>query len=914
MNKLTAIAFASLSLITVNAEPLTLQVMPQQQARSCCALTSISDARDQIRELKSSGNYPQEGIIVELAAGTYNIPSTVEFDNIDSGTDAAPIIYRAAKDAEVVITGGLIIEALENITDQQVLAQLPEAARAHVKAYTLNEDSDHEIPGFSSGGAGFLAEKEYSYELYQASLRQPLARWPNHGYAKIGEVIGEKLAYKDRKDILTCYSGVFEFNEPQRLARWANEPDMWLDGKWYHHWADQRMQLESIDTDAGTIALKNPESHAYGFKENRDFYVFNALSELDTPGEWVIDRTKRILYIWPAIALSETPLQLSRNKTLIHTNQLENVRFEQLTFQNTTGDAIILDNSQNVQIVGCTIEQTGGWGVIIEKGYNCKVIDSDLSQLGEGGCRLNGGKRDTLTPSGHIVENCKIHDFSQVVSTYRPAVQLHGVGAQARHNLIYNTPHTALAFDGNDHLIEYNILHDVALHASDTGGIYSCARDWSKRGTIIRYNLVHALGEALDGAGCRAIYLDDHTSGVTIAGNITTMSSIGIHIGGGKYNHVTNNLILNCDVSIDYASRGIDSFAAVDARRGVNSTAYAATYRSPWQTALWQERYPELADIFTMDPIEANFASDNEITNNVMAGGSDIRIQNADYVMQTSLVTNNALISGDPGLVDREHLNFNLSPSDKTQEAKNYKSIPFNKFGLYASSQRPTPATKFGPEVSELPEIRTLEAFSKARQSAFIDIKRSTDFTINGLRDDNEWTGRFDHRTKCKVSAGENSSAFNAYSQVAYDGEAFYIYANIEHDTESPLVMNGKWGMRDGYEIGLQDPRNPKAPTILIQCYPDGTFEVVKVGKISQQQVKSLTEAITYAANCADGVWTTEMRLPLHALDISTAELSALDYNINVRRMADNSWMMWARPMSNFWELQNAGLLKMPSF
>ncbi|WOO40064.1 right-handed parallel beta-helix repeat-containing protein [Rubellicoccus peritrichatus] len=901
-------------LATTHADPLNISISPNANPSSC-AIKSVEQARDKIRELKENKQYPEEGIVVEFEEGVYYFSSALTLEEEDSGLDGKPIIYRAAPNAKVIITGGQKLSNSQAISDSKTLALLPSQSEDHVQAYSLETNSQEPIPGFSSGGAGFRGTQEYPYELYQGDSRLTLARWPNQGHAKTGDVSGEKRPYRDRKDMLTSYSGVFEFPDTERLNTWSQEPDLWLDGKWYHHWADQRMPVDSIDTEASTIALQNPESHAYGYKENRDFYAFNAISELDQPGEWAIDRTNRMLYVWPDnSSASSNEISLAMNQNLLIANNTRHIHFENLTFQDTTGDAIILNQCEDVTIIGCTITKTGGWGVKINHGFRCEVISCDLNHLGEGGIQAIGGLRHNLTPGEHLIENCHISDFAQKVSTYRPAVELKGVGNGARHNLIHDTPHSALMFDGNNHLIEYNIIHDVALHASDTGAIYTCTRDWSKRGTVIRNNLVHALGKPLDGAGCRAIYLDDHTSGVIIDKNIVTMSSVGIHIGGGKDNIVNNNLTLNCDTSIDYASRGTDSFASAQAKQGEDSPIYQTSINSPWDTPIWLEAYPKIGGIFEMDPVEAHFASGNQITHNIMAGGSDIRIQNANYVLQTSVVEKNALVDGDPGLANPLTLDFNLQSSDKIVAAEPFEEINFDHMGLYEDQWRPTPVTKFGPEVTSLPEIRRMEDFEQGRPSAKIDLKPANFIRIDALRDQYEWTGRFDHRTACEISvAGERSKEI-AYSQLAYDQEAIYVYAHIEHDPDIPLVLEGEWGKRDGFEIAIQDPRVPSAATILIQCYPDETFQVSPIGAMTEGQAQRIEESITYAANQQNGLWTAELRIPLGAIDVSTAELARFNYNMNVRRMADASWMMWARPNGNFWEISRAGLLKMPSF
>lgn len=83
-------------------------------------------------------------------------------------------------------------------------------------------------------------------------------------------------------------------------------------------------------------------------------------------------------------------------------------------------------------------------------------------------------------------------------------------------------------------------MHHVNQETQDSGVIYSCARDCTKRGNIVRFNDVHDSG----GYGRRSakepwqspwdIYIDDWSSGTEVYGNIIANTSRGgIIIHGG---------------------------------------------------------------------------------------------------------------------------------------------------------------------------------------------------------------------------------------------------------------------------------------------------------------------------------------------------------------------------------------------
>ena len=83
---------------------------------------------------------------------------------------------------------------------------------------------------------------------------------------------------------------------------------------------------------------------------------------------------------------------------------------------------------------------------------------------------MSGGDRKTLTPGGHFVENCDIHDFSRLDRTYTPAVLIEGVGNRIAHCHLHDAPHSAIRLEGNDHVLEFNEVDHVVLEADDQGG------------------------------------------------------------------------------------------------------------------------------------------------------------------------------------------------------------------------------------------------------------------------------------------------------------------------------------------------------------------------------------------------------------------------------------------------------------
>ena len=91
----------------------------------------------------------------------------------------------------------------------------------------------------------------------------------------------------------------------------VHETDAWVHGYWSYDWADSFLQVTHIVQNKSTaepqISVAGPV--LYGLSKGAKFYGINLLSELDSPGEYYLDRsptskTYGRLFFWPPSDLS----------------------------------------------------------------------------------------------------------------------------------------------------------------------------------------------------------------------------------------------------------------------------------------------------------------------------------------------------------------------------------------------------------------------------------------------------------------------------------------------------------------------------------------------------------------------------------------------------------------------------------
>jgi len=387
------------------------------------------------------------------------------------------------------------------------------------------------------------------------------------------------------------------------------------------------------------------------------------------PGEWYLDRETGLLYFFPPSPVEDSEVMVSVIDKLINMENVDHVQFKGITFEASRGTAITMLGGSHNKIAECVLRNLGSWAVNISGGNNNGVIGCEIYDTGDGGISMSGGERRTLQPAGHYAENNHIHNYGRWNRMYQPALSIGGVGNIARHNLIHSAPHMAISFGGNDHLMEFNEIHDVCYESNDAGAIYS-GRDWSMRGTVIRHNYMHHIN-GFEGRGCVGVYLDDMLCGTVIYGNVFYKVTMAAFIGGGRDNIVENNIFVDCIPSIH-----IDARAMNWASYHVDTTMTETLQKMPYKEPLWANRYPQLLDILDDEPAAPK---GNIIARNISVGGKwdGIYSEARPYV-----TLRDNLVDQDPGFIGTPPENFQLR-DDSPAYKLGFQKIPMENIGLY---------------------------------------------------------------------------------------------------------------------------------------------------------------------------------------------------------------------------------------
>lgn len=684
---------------------------------------TIQDARDAVRELRSSGDESEVHVVIR--GGDYVVEESIVFGSGDRNT-----VYRAAAGERVRLFGGNVIEPewFKPLRDREFALRLVDVEAAR-KLFVV----DLKSKGISDYGElyrhGWVIEPKNTVPpafLTIASQRMHLARWPNLAedspymvYQHYLEEPRELKGYERRvQEIIDSIQlpgeltftkvidpgdmhrdgergGTFEVAF-DRMRHWSQVEDIFIDGVLSSTWVWSYNQIESVDLEKRQITLAYPELQGLGTGPSvrlPHFYFENVAEELDRPGEYYIDRDNGILYLYPPEERGVIVLS-TLAEPMISLRGATNIRFEGLELDSGRDLGFDINQSTRIRIDGCRIANFAKGGVLAN-GKQLSVRNSTIHGVGGYGVSLLGGTKYNLDPAGNEVVNCEIHDFGWREKSQIPGVMVDGVGHRIAHNEIYDGPHFGIRIkEANDVVVEYNEVYDLPkYHKLDGGALYVYSgRRAESRGIVIRGNYFHDVPTI-------GVYPDNFSWGVEISHNLFVnvgkeTNRAPIFVNGGGECRSFNNVAVDCAFMYGQGvrpkeERWFEFWDRTMAKYGEGRVAETAYDKYP-DFKLWLEK-TEPDEFFRPESRAYNnllYHPDNPIYPGQRMDAQGVQDLTGGKLQKDS----NVAVTQDPGFADPEAGDFRFKKDAAAFTLiPGFEALPIEKMGRQSIESAPTP-------------------------------------------------------------------------------------------------------------------------------------------------------------------------------------------------------------------------------
>jgi hypothetical protein len=486
-------------------------------------------------------------LFVFFREGTYYLQDIIVFNRGHSGEPESPIAYLPYPGEQVTLSGGTrLVPNWTQYRDGILQTQVP--------------------PGTDTE------------QLFVNGQQQILARYPNYDS-------NAKYLNGSAADAI----------DPKRAKHWANPKGGYIHALHQYLWGDQHYVITGKDAD-GKVTYDG------GWQNNRPRpmhaqyrFVENIFEELDSPGEWFLNKETNTLYFYP-------PMGLDLNTAVVETVRLKHLvefqgtpespvkhvglsgfifRHTSRTFMETRepllrsdwriyrGGALLFTGAEDCYVRDCTFDQLGG-NCIFVSNYNRRIHISGchLASAGASGICFVGdpsavrdplesyerrhavgeldltpGPRTNNHPEDCLVEDTLIYRTGRVEKQSAPIEIDIAKSITVRHASIYDVPRAGINIgDGcwGGHHIDFCDVFDTVKETGDHGSFNSWARDrwWGVTGVD--------LDSVVDGKYKTLPTLDAVQPNVLSNSRWRCDHGWDIDLDDGSSNyHIYNNLCLN---------------------------------------------------------------------------------------------------------------------------------------------------------------------------------------------------------------------------------------------------------------------------------------------------------------------------------------------------------------------------------
>ncbi len=376
--------------------------------------SSISQAQAHVREYKAA--HPSDEVVVNLKGGKYYLSEPIVFTAADSGSESAPITYKAYQDEEPLVLGGVKLSGLK--------------WKKHAGNIYKTK-----VP------KGLVFET-----LFINSDQQILARYPNY------------------MEDAPAFNGIAaDCLSKERVATWEDPTDGYFHAMHKARWGGVHYRITG-KKNANEVTMVGGTQNNRGSSKHAEYrFVENIFEELDSENEWYLNRKTSELYFYPAkgIDLNKAEVEVAALEQLFVFDgsleePVEHITLEGLTLKRTIrtfmktadrllrsdwtiyrGGVVHFEGTENCVLKDCKLSDLGGNAVFFNHyNKNSSVEGCHIYNIGGSGvCFV--GDIETVWHENYNIGNAP--DLDELDFTRGPKTENYPQYCRVDNNLIHNT-------------------------------------------------------------------------------------------------------------------------------------------------------------------------------------------------------------------------------------------------------------------------------------------------------------------------------------------------------------------------------------------------------------------------------------------------------------------------------------------
>ncbi len=306
----------------------------------------------------------------------------------------------------------------------------------------------------------------------------------------------------------------------------------------------------------------------YAAKLNYGYFIQDDPRTLDQIGEWYFDTTqKKLLMYFGSNTPSNYNVQVSVVDTLMNMAGRTNISVSEMNFEGANMSGIFSYYGGYITIKNCNFVNIGSRGIQIFASNDVLIDGVNVTNALSNGIQSIARVKDNATVRNCIVKN--VAPFPGMASFFdesdhKGIYVITNNNTLIEYNQVDSTGLSGIQFQGNNVVVQYNVVNHFCATLDDVGGIYTFVggTDASPAGyytnRVIRNNIVmngigNEIGTPNSSSYVGGIFLDGRTMNVSVLDNtVFNVAKRGLHSNNPSNVTIRGNTFFNNAMDISF--------------------------------------------------------------------------------------------------------------------------------------------------------------------------------------------------------------------------------------------------------------------------------------------------------------------------------------------------------------------------